>query len=132
MRHDLYGSLTSGFHEKEMEGIFASEAWHCRFITDENNRVIGLVELSSRNIVDGCLSSPVAYLEGLYLAPEHRGKGIGSDIIKILIQWCKKKGYSEFATDTEIKNEKAQRFYKSLGFKEVDRVVEYRLELNNS
>ena len=35
------------------------------------------------------------------------------------------------ATDTEITNEKAQRFYESVGFKEVDRVVEYRIEVSD-
>ncbi len=132
MREDLYGSLNNDYHAKEMENIFVSDVWFCNFLADENNQVIGLVELSSRNIVDGCLSSPVAYLEGLYLRPEHRGKGLGKEVIRIIIKWCMVEGFSELATDTEITNKKAQRFYESMGFEEVDRVVEYRMKINET
>ena len=132
MRKDLYRVLNNDFHLQEMENIFQSKVWHCQFVKDENNRIIGLVELSSRNIVDGCLSSPVAYLEGLYLKPEHRGKGKGKELLKTILNWCKEKGFSELATDTELTNTKAQSFYKAVGFQETDRVVEYRIEVNQT
>jgi len=67
MRQEVYSSLDDKFHEKEMKQIFVSTDWFCCFLMSENNQVLGFTELSSRNIVDGCLSSPVAYLEGLYL-----------------------------------------------------------------
>lgn len=51
MRDDLYGALSSEFHEEEMEKIFTSKEWHCQFIEDINGQVIGFFELSSRNIV---------------------------------------------------------------------------------
>jgi aminoglycoside 6'-N-acetyltransferase I len=132
MRKDLYHVLNNDSHLQEMENIFQSKVWYCQFIKDENNRIIGLVELSSRNIVDGCLSSPVAYLEGLYLKPEHRGKGKGKEVIKTILNWCKEKGFSELATDTELTNIEAQSFYKAVGFQETDRVVEYRIEVNQT
>lgn len=130
MRKDLYRTLDDPFHTQEMELIHDSDSWHCWLITDEKEDIMGFVELSARNIVDGCLSSPVAYLEGLYLKPEHRGKGFGKAILRRLVKWCVAQGFSELATDTEIANTKAQRFYESVGFEVVDRVVEYRLELN--
>ena len=131
MREEIYSSLSDEYHEKEMEQIFKSDAWYCQFLMDENNHVLGLVELSSRNIVDGCLSSPVAYLEGLYLKSEYRGKGLGKQVIKIL-DWCREGGFSELATDTELTNIKAQSFYKAVGFQETDRVVEFRIEVNQT
>ena len=130
MREDLYRTVDDVFNNEEIENIFVNDAWYCRFIEDENNQKIGLVELSSRNIVDGCLSSPVAYLEGLYLEPKYRGLGIGKEVMQIIIQWCVQQGFSELATDTEIANERAQKFYESLGFEETDRVVEYRKNLS--
>ena len=129
MRKDLYRTLDDVFHLQEMENISESDIWYCRFIEDENIQVIGLVELSSRNIVDGCLSSPVAFLEGLYLKPEYREKGLGKEVIKIILNWCREEGFSELATDTELTNIKAQNFYKTVGFQETDRVVEFRIEV---
>ncbi len=129
MRKDLYRTLGDEYHLQEMENIFESDIWYCRFIEDENIQIIGLVELSSRNVVDGCLSSPVAYLEGLYLKSEYREKGLGKEVIKIILNWCREEGFSELATDTELTNTKAQNFYKTIGFQETDRVVEFRIEV---
>lgn len=130
MREEIYRSLDDEYHNKEMEKIFVSNDWFCYFLTDEKNQIAGLIELSLRNIVDGCLSSPVAYLEGLYLKKKYRGKGLGKGAIKIILKWCKEKGLSELATDTELTNLRAQNLYKTVGFQEIDRVVEFRIDVN--
>lgn len=129
MRQEIYNSLDDEFHEKEMQQIFVREDWFCYFITDKSNQILGLVELSSRNIADGCLSSPVAYLEGLYLKREYRGRGLGKETMKVILNWCKEKGYTELATDSELLNLNAQKFFKALGFKETCRVVEFCIEV---
>ena len=132
MRRALYGTLDGEGCEREMEQMLASNNWFCYFLIDASDRILGLVELSSRNIVDGCLSSPVAYLEGLYLKEKYRGKGIGKEAIKLVLNWCREKGFSELATDAEVKNLRAQKFYESIGFQEIDRIVEFRIEVNQN
>ncbi len=127
----LYHGLDDTFHNQEMQQIHASPDWHCWFIRNDHGDIIGLVELSLRNIVDGCLTSPVPYLEGLYLEPDQRGHGIGRTVMQQLIAWCRDRGYREFATDAELGNTAAQDFYAGLGFEETDRVVAYRLSLDN-
>lgn len=131
-RSDIYPRLNAAFNAKEMDQIYHSHLWHCWFIEREDRERIGLVELSLRNIVDGCLSSPVPYLEGLYLTATERGKGRGTEVIAMIRNWCQAHGYSELATDAELSNIGAQAFYEKLGFEPVDRVVEYRLELQKS
>jgi len=126
----LYSAQKEEDNESEMGAIHQDDNWFCRFIENDAGKVIGMVELSLRNIVDGCSSSPVPYLEGLYLEEAERGKGLGAQILQMLIDWCKGQGYTEFATDAEIVNQRAQMFYENAGFEVIDRVVEYRLELN--
>ena len=128
-RCEIYPIRSRDFDLKEMESIFESELWHCWFIEHEDGERIGLVELSLRNIVDGCSSSPVPYLEGLYVKEAERGKGCGTQVIEMIKRWCREQGYSDLATDAELANKSAQRFYEKLGFEQVDRIVEYRLEL---
>lgn len=128
-RDKLYDFLDDSFNEKEMEQTFYREDWFCYFLADEQDRIFGLVELSSRNIVDGCLSSPVAYLEGLFLEKEYRHKGMGKQALTIIKAWCKEKGYKELATDAELDNVDAQQFYQALGFQETYRVVEFRIDV---
>lgn len=130
MRKALYTILDNEDYEQEMQQISDSNEYFSYFVIDNSNQILGLVELSSRNIVDGCLSSPVAYLEGLYLKEEYRGRGIGKKVIRMILKWCKERGFSELATDTELTNVKAQNFYKTVGFEETDRVVEFRIEVN--
>ncbi|MDH5178314.1 MAG: GNAT family N-acetyltransferase [Gammaproteobacteria bacterium] len=129
-RCSLYLTIDDDYHQQEMIQIHQNSDWLCRFIENDSREIIGLVEISFRNIVDGCLSSPVAYLEGLYLTEAERGKGHGKQAIDLICQWCVENGFSELATDTQSGNTKAQLFYTRLGFKEIDRVVEYRLELS--
>jgi aminoglycoside 6'-N-acetyltransferase I len=129
MRREIYPILDPEYDRREMEQISASDIWFCYFIED-GGAPIGLVELSSRNIVDGCLSSPVAYLEGLYLEPECRGRGLGTQAMRLVFDWCRERGFSELATDAELENLRAQNFYSMLGFEETDRVVEYRIQID--
>lgn len=131
MRRAVFSELDDAYHDEEMENIFVSDQWYCYFLKDKKNTTLGLVELSSRNIVDGCLSSPVAYLEGLYLKPAYRGKGLGREVIAMIQHWCRRKGFSELATDTELTNAKAQKFYRAVGFEETYQVVEFRIEINS-
>ena len=129
MRQELYHLAGDPFHDEEMEHIHKGDEWFCRFISGADGEIIGLVELSARNTVDGCLTSPVAYLNGLYIMPEHRGLGQGTAVMHLILDWAAKRGYRELATDAELVNVRAQNFYKKLGFEEVDRVVSYKIKL---
>ncbi|MGH1539630.1 MAG: hypothetical protein ACRBHB_04350, partial [Arenicella sp.] len=83
MRQNLYHTLSDEFHTQEMKQIQKSSDWYCYFIQDDTFSQIGMVELSSRNIVDGCLTSPVAYLEGLYLLGPVHTKFLTESMTKI-------------------------------------------------
>jgi len=125
MRREVYGSLSDGFHEQEMALIFERKDWFCYFFTDANEQILGFVELSARNVADACVSSPVAYIEGLYLKKEYRGMGLGSKAIATILAWCKEKAYTELATDAELVNVDAKEFFKAVGFKESFRIIEF-------
>lgn len=89
MRKRVYHSLDDEFHEKEMKKILISDDWYCYFFVIDEHQPIGFVEISSRNIVDVCPSSPVAYLEGLFIKKEYRRRGLGREAIKTIKNWCK-------------------------------------------
>jgi len=128
MREEVYSSLDDEFHEKEMKQIIESNDWFCYFLVDDN-QIVGMAELSSRNIVDGCLSSPVAYIEGLYLKKVYRGIGLGREAIKIIKEWCQEKGFTELGMDTELDNLGAQRFFRAVGLRETYRIVQFRTRI---
>ena len=96
---------------------------------DGEETPIGFIELALRNVVDGCLSSPVAYLEGIYVAPTKRGGGIARAMFSYARGWATAQGCTELASDAELENTAAQRFHEHLGFKETYRTVQYKMNL---
>ncbi|MEQ8475202.1 GNAT family N-acetyltransferase [Fulvivirga sp.] len=128
LRRALYHDLSEEFDHEEMLQIEKSD-WQESFLIINNGVFIGLVELSLRNMVDGCLSSPVAYIEGIYIIEGQRGKGLGKGVIEWIKEWARSKGCTELASDVELTNIGSQRFHESLGFQETYRVVEYKMDL---
>lgn len=91
---------------------------------------VGLVEASLRNdYVNGTESSPVAFLEGLYVAPTHRRRGIARELVSAVVEWATTRGCKEFASDAALENEVSHRVHRSLGFEETERVVYFRRAL---
>ncbi|MBN1663972.1 MAG: GNAT family N-acetyltransferase [Deltaproteobacteria bacterium] len=88
--------------------------------------LMGFAEVSIRNDhVEGTKNSPVPYLEGWYVEPEYRGKGIGKALIKAAEDFAVSKGFKELASDSEIENKSGIEIHKSIGFKEVGRSVHF-------
>ncbi len=64
-----------------------------------------------RDHMNGCSSSPVAFLEGLYAHPPFRRRGLARLLYEALEGWAKEKGCSEFASDVLLHNEVGQRLH---------------------
>lgn len=61
---------------------------------------------------------------GIVVQQDYQGKGIGSQIIKQLIEWAKaNKTTTRIQLDTRCDNELAVKLYKSFGFKEEGRLI---------
>jgi aminoglycoside 6'-N-acetyltransferase I len=127
MRQALYTGLDDEFHRREMEAIFASAEIMCFLgVSRVGEGLMAMMELSLRNVVDGCIGSPVGYIEGLYLKPEFRGRGFGRRMIAFAESWFISSGCREMATDTELENTTAQQFFRYAGFEETWRIIEFK------
>jgi len=67
------------------------------------------------------------YLEDLYVAPEHRGAGIGKAFLKNLAERCVREKLTRFEWSVLDWNEPSIGFYRSLGAVPVDGWTRYRL-----
>ncbi|WP_417208367.1 aminoglycoside 6'-N-acetyltransferase [Antarctobacter sp.] len=76
--------------------------------------------------VNGCETSPVAFLEGIFVCPNEQGSGIGRDLLASVQSWARERGCSELASDAHLGNVASQAFHLALGFEETDRVVYFR------
>jgi aminoglycoside 6'-N-acetyltransferase I len=89
----------------------------------------GFAEVGARSIAEGCTTSPVAYLEGWYVDPDARRRGVGTTLLHAVEDWARRAGYRELASDTELTNQVSQQVHERLGFTEVERAVQYRKAL---
>ncbi len=87
----------------------------------------GFVEASQRvDYVNGTNTSPVAFLEGLYVEPFARRKGVARSLVAEVEHWAATQGCSELASDSPIGNAVAHATHRALGFEETERVVYFR------
>lgn len=101
------------------------------FMAWAKKKAIGFAFLSSRtDYVEGATRYPVGYLEGIYVEPQWRRQTVGHLLLEHAEVWCKKQGYSEFASDVEINNDASHLFHKELGFQEQNRIICYCKKLN--
>lgn len=82
-----------------------------------------------RDYVNGCETSPVAFLEGIYVVPGHRHSGIARALAERVAVWARGFGCTEFASDALLENDASHAFHAAIGFEETERVVYFRRPL---
>lgn len=131
MRQALWPS-PPGEHASEIERYFKGDRNDPAAVLmalDGTGRPTGFAELSIRFYAEGCTSHRVAYLEGWFVEPSARRKGVGAALVQAAEDWARGQGCTEFASDTEMDNEGSAAAHKALGFEEVDRIVCFRKSL---
>lgn len=94
------------------------------FIIYENREPIGFAQCGLRcDYVEGTRTSPVGYLEGIYVKDSCRRKGYASRLLKECERWAKAKGCIEFASDCEADNEESKMFHVSSGFHIANKII---------
>ena len=84
----------------------------------------GFAQCSLRHdYVEGTESSPVGYLEGIYVSESARKQGIARQLLAACENWAKEKGCREFASDCELTNSPSLEFHLRVGFMEANRII---------
>ena len=85
---------------------------------------IGFAQCQLRyDYVEGTDSSPVGYLEGIYVEESCRRKGLARELLAACENWARERGCREFASDCELTNSQSLRFHLGLGFEEANRII---------
>ena len=100
------------------------------FILEADGTDAGFAQCQLRNdYVEGTSTSPVGYLEGVYVEPQFRRCGGGAMLAESCQKWAKEQGCTEFASDCEADNEASRLFHMSSGFEEANRIICFRKKL---
>jgi len=121
--HDLE-DLIEEFHQ-----VVMSDDAAC-FIKYVDGKPIAFAQCQLRHdYVEGTESSPVGYLEGIFVSEGYRKKGYAAELLSECEKWAREKGCTEFASDCELGNADSVKFHLSLGFEEVNRIICFRKDL---
>jgi aminoglycoside 6'-N-acetyltransferase I len=91
--------------------------------------LVGFAEVGTRSYAPGCDTSPVAYMEGWFVAEPYRRQGIGRALFAAAEAWGRAQGCTEMGSDTDLDNDISQVAHAALGYEEIERSISYRKAL---
>lgn len=130
LRKLLWDENDDGDHRSEMLDILDHADSQLVLVADTGDgALIGFLEASIRPFVEDCHTDHVGYLEGWFVIPEHRQKGVGSELVRNAENWARQKGCTEMASDAEVGNDRSLTAHTKLGYSVTSRLVHLRKEL---
>ncbi len=129
LRAQLWADTSRAVHRDEARAMLAKSPDTCiAFLhVAGGSEIRAFAEAALRfDHVNGCETSPVAFLEGIFVTPDDRGGGIGKQLLNSVHAWARERGCTELASDAHVDNVASHAFHVSLGFEETERVVYFR------
>ncbi|MET0437214.1 MAG: aminoglycoside 6'-N-acetyltransferase [Devosia sp.] len=128
MRTALWPSGGNGAHAADIAELLADAGETVNLIArGADGAALGFAEAAlRRDYVNGCKTSPVAFLEGIFVKPEARGHGVARALVGAVEAWGREQGCTEFASDAAPENSASLDMHRALGFEETQRVVFFR------
>lgn len=114
----------------ELQAALAQSDAGYLMVVDDADAALGFAEVSVRHeYVNGTESTPVGFLEGWYVIPAWRGRGLGRALVAAAVAWTRDQGCAELASDARLEDSGAQAAHAACGFEPTERVVCFRLQL---
>lgn len=119
-------------HLADMTAMFKRPTQFAAFVAHGTDGTpVGFAESSLRHdYVDGATTSPVAFLEGIYVVPEWRLRGVARQLVETVARWGREMGCQQFASNSLLENTASHAFHRAAGFQETERVVYFLRELD--
>jgi Acetyltransferases len=132
---ELAAKLWSGHSEMELEQEFVeltSDPEAACFIKYIGEKPVGFAQCQlRRDYVEGTSTSPVGYLEGIFILDEYRHQGYAKELLSCCEKWAWEKNCTEFASDCEIYNDVSLHFHLAMGFEEAGRIICFKKALKS-
>lgn len=120
MRLALWPDGSDPEHREEIDRFLAGAAGgrpaEVLIAQDPSGRLLGFAELAVRPYAEGCVSDRVAYLEGWFVEPDSRNKGVGGALVAAAEDWGQAQGCTEFASDADPDSEASIQAHRALAF----------------
>lgn len=115
--------------EPEFAELTASSEAAC-FLVFDGEKAVGFAQCQLRHdYVEGCETSPVGFLEGIYVDSDYRRSGAARSLLSACEDWARSVGCTEFASDCELDNHDSLAWHLKAGFEEVNRTIWFAKKL---
>lgn len=109
--------------EREATEVLESPRWAVFVARLASGQVIGFLEVSLRDYAEGAETSPVGFLEGLFVIADSRRQRVAAALVRAGEEWAWSQGCTEIASDAQIDNAVSIEMHRRLGYAEVERQV---------
>jgi aminoglycoside 6'-N-acetyltransferase I len=132
MRQALWPEMTKEENLRETQAMLVADSrFLVRIASSMDGKPAGFVEAAlRRDYVNGCVTSPVVFLEGIYVEPWARRQGAARSLVDSVGAWGREQGCSELASDALLENSDSHSMHRALGFEETEHVVYFRKSLS--
>ncbi|HEY4202477.1 MAG TPA: GNAT family N-acetyltransferase [Devosiaceae bacterium] len=96
----------------------------------EGEELIAFAEAGERPWGDGFDTAPVGWLEGIYVSPAYRRKGVAAALVETVHDWARSRGYAELGSDTTLDNTVSIQRHAQWGFAVTERQIIFRRRLD--
>jgi aminoglycoside 6'-N-acetyltransferase I len=130
MRAALWPECPDEQHTREMADILGDPEFNAAFLARAPDGLpVGFLEVSIRLTAEGCRPGRIGYIEGWYVEPDWRGKGLGASLVQAADSWATERGCREMASDSYSDNTDGRQAHKRLGYQEVSLLAHFRKDL---
>jgi aminoglycoside 6'-N-acetyltransferase I len=126
LRSRLWPDMEAAVHASELAFLLLQQRV-VGLLALSGGRAVGFAEAALRtDYVNGCDSRPVVFIEGLWVEPQHRRRGVARALVAAVEEWADELECREVASDVLVDNASSLAVHRALGFEETERVVFFR------
>lgn len=123
MRHRLWDDFDPAQLEAELAGLETLRTPFAILVAEAGSGLVGFAEVAVRSVAEGAPPGPTAYLEGIWVDPDHRRRGIARALLAAAEDWARQRGLAHLGSDALLDNALSHRWHRAAGFAEVERLV---------
>lgn len=127
--------LWTKFDKEDLEQLLQQAAtlqkYRIVLAKNQQHEGVGFAIFSIRtDYVEGAITSPTGYLEGIFVEPEFRKSGVAREFLRLGEAWCKSRGCTQMGSDTWLTHTQSREFHKRLGFWEEEEIVHFLKDID--
>ena len=115
--------IRAGMQEADRAAALAQLLWPGHAQAELEQELAGYLQGPEGAVLEGTHTSPVGYLEGVFVQEEYRGRGVATALLRACEAWAGEKGCAEFASDCGLDNAASAVFHLRAGFAEAGRII---------